>query len=178
MTFWAASGFLWQGIALFIKTKIKQSNNKAMCYHILVFTALKERRMASSQKIHKGRCFTFIKGQRDSCFFPNWTYLYYIYLEEAEENKSSDCKSKLPDWLKRKWTSVEKMLFTLILLNILTLVVVSLPYIAFILNGEFNPVRDIKKLILQFTNLKCCIKAKEPLKPLINGVGVLVLTYD
>ena len=60
-----------------------------------------------------------------------------VHLEEAEENKSSDCKSKLPDWLKRKWTSVEKMLFTLILLNILALVVVSLPYIAFILNGEF-----------------------------------------
>ena len=28
---------------------------------------LKEQRMASSQKIHKGRCFTLIKGQRDSC---------------------------------------------------------------------------------------------------------------
>ena len=25
--------------------------------------------MASSQKIHQGRCFTFIKGQRDSCLF-------------------------------------------------------------------------------------------------------------
>ena len=40
-----------------------------MCYHILVFTVLKEQRMASSQKIHKGRCFTFIKGQRDNCLF-------------------------------------------------------------------------------------------------------------
>ena len=28
------------------------------------------------------------------------------------------------------------------------------------------PVRDIKKRILQFTNLKCCIKAKEPLENL------------
>ena len=60
-----------------------------------------------------------------------------LQLEEAEENTSPGCKSKLPDWLKRKWTSVEKMLFTLILLNILTLVVVSLPYIAWLLNGEF-----------------------------------------
>ena len=60
-----------------------------------------------------------------------------LQLEEAEENPSPGCKSKLPDWLKRKWTSVEKMLFTLILLNILTLVVVSLPYIAWLLNGEF-----------------------------------------
>ena len=32
--------------------------DRAMCYHILVFTVLKERRMASSQKIHQGRCFT------------------------------------------------------------------------------------------------------------------------
>ena len=30
---------------------------------------LKEQRVASSQKIHQGRCFTFIKGQRDSCLF-------------------------------------------------------------------------------------------------------------
>ena len=67
LTFWVASGFLWHGIASFIKIMIKQSNNKARCYHILVFTVLKEQRMASSQKIHKGRCFTFIKGQRDSC---------------------------------------------------------------------------------------------------------------
>ena len=67
MTFWVASGFFWHGIASFIKIMIKQSNNKARCYHILVFTVLKEQRMASSQKIHKGRCFTFLKGQRDSC---------------------------------------------------------------------------------------------------------------
>ena len=69
MTFWAASGFLWQHLASFIKNKIKQSKNKAICYHNLVFTVLKEQRVASSQKIHKGRCFTFIKGQRDSRFF-------------------------------------------------------------------------------------------------------------
>ena len=30
---------------------------------------VKEQRMASSQKIHKGRCFTFSKGQRDNCLF-------------------------------------------------------------------------------------------------------------
>ena len=69
MTFWAASGFLWQHLASFIKNKIKQSKNKAICYHILVFTVLKEQRVASSQKIHQGRCFTFIKGQRDNCLF-------------------------------------------------------------------------------------------------------------
>ena len=54
-----------------------------------------------------------------------------LQLEEAEENTSP------PGWMKRKWTSVEKMLFTLIILNILTLVVVSLPSIVFVLNGEF-----------------------------------------
>ena len=69
MTFWAASGFLWQHLASFIKNKIKQSKNKAICYHILIFTVLKEQRVASSQKIHQGRCFTFIKGQRDNCLF-------------------------------------------------------------------------------------------------------------
>ena len=69
MTFWAASGFLLQHLASFIKNKIKQSKNKAICYHILVFTVLKEQRVASSQKIHQGRCFTFIKGQRDNCLF-------------------------------------------------------------------------------------------------------------
>ena len=69
LTFWATSGFLWQHLASFIKNKIKQSKNKAICYHILVFTVLKEQRVASSQKIHQGRCFTFIKGQRDNCLF-------------------------------------------------------------------------------------------------------------
>ena len=42
-----------------------------MCYHILVFTVLKEQRMSSSQQIRKGpkcRCFTFIKGQLRQLF--------------------------------------------------------------------------------------------------------------
>ena len=42
-----------------------------MHYNILVFTVLKEQRMASSQKICKGpkcHCFTFIKGQLRQLF--------------------------------------------------------------------------------------------------------------
>ena len=42
-----------------------------MRYHILVFTVLKEQRIASSQKIRKGqicRCLTFIKGQLRQLF--------------------------------------------------------------------------------------------------------------
>ena len=88
MTFWAASGFLWQRLASFIKNKIKQSKNKAMCYHILVFTVLKEQRMASSQKIHKDRCFTFIKGQQDNCLFSklNLPVLYIPWLNLSKRN--------------------------------------------------------------------------------------------
>ena len=79
MTFWAASGFLWQHLASFIKNKIKQSKNKAICYHILIFTVLKEQRVASSQKIHQGRCFTFIKGQRDNCLYSEMNLpVFYI----------------------------------------------------------------------------------------------------
>ena len=93
MTFWAASGFLWQCLASFIKNKIKQSKNKAICYHILVFTVLKEWGLASSQKIHQGRCFTFIKGQRDSCLFSelNLPVLYIPCIKETE--------SRLPDYV-------------------------------------------------------------------------------
>ena len=87
LTFWAASGFLWQHLASFIKNRIKQSKNKAICYHILVFTVLKEQRVASSQKIHQGCCFTFIKGQRDNCLFSkmNLPVLYIpCYLELSD----------------------------------------------------------------------------------------------
>ena len=85
LTFWAASGFLWQHLASFIKNKIKQSKNKAICYHILVFTVLKEQRVASSQKIHQGCCFNFIKGQRDNCLFSkmNLPVLYIPCVEQT-----------------------------------------------------------------------------------------------
>ena len=79
MTFWAASGFLWQHLASIIKNKIKQGKSKAICYHNLVFTVLKEHRVASSQKIHQGRCFTFIEGQRDNCLYSEMNLpLFYI----------------------------------------------------------------------------------------------------
>ena len=41
----------------------------------------------------------------------------------------------------------------------------------------YKPVRDIKKRILQFTNLKCCIKAKEPFKTPFNGALVLIYYF-
>ena len=89
MTFWVASGFFWHGIASFIKIMIKQSNNKARCYHILLFTVLKEQRMVSSQKIHKGRCFTFIKGQWDSCLLSELNLpVLYIPCQKVSDLKS------------------------------------------------------------------------------------------
>jgi hypothetical protein len=41
----------------------------------------------------------------------------------------------------------------------------------------YQPVREIKYRMLQFSNLKCCIKAKEPLKLLFNGVLVLIYYF-
>ena len=58
-------------LAKFIKTKINESKNKAMRYHILVFTVLKEQKMATLQNIRKGPkccCFTFLKGQLSQLF--------------------------------------------------------------------------------------------------------------
>ena len=40
---------------------------------------LKEGGVASSQKIHQGRCFTFIKGQRDNCLYSEMNLpVFYI----------------------------------------------------------------------------------------------------
>ena len=88
MTFCTASGFLWQHLSSFIKNKIKQSKNKAICYLILVFNVLKEGGVASSQKIHQGRCFTFIKGQRDNCLYSKMNLpVFYIPCLKATREK-------------------------------------------------------------------------------------------
>ena len=51
---------------------------------------LKEQRVASSQKIHQGRCFTFIKGQRDNCLFSkmNLPVLYIPWKIEIKLNQN------------------------------------------------------------------------------------------
>ena len=49
---------------------------------------LKEQRVASSQKIHQGRCFTFIKGQRDNCLYSEMNLpVFYIPCEKLRSEK-------------------------------------------------------------------------------------------
>ena len=49
---------------------------------------LKDQRVASSQKIHQGRCFTFIKGQRDNCLYSEMNLpVFYIPWRKWAEKK-------------------------------------------------------------------------------------------
>ena len=45
-------------------------------------------------------------------------------------------------------------------------------------NNYELPVRDIEKRNHEFTNLKCCIKAREPFKTPIYGVISLSLAFS
>ena len=85
-------------LASFIKNKIKQSKNKAMCYHILVFTVLKEQRMASSQKNPHGSLFHFDKRSTRQLFIFRIEPTYIIetlYFSVLNRVLTFDCRFQI-----------------------------------------------------------------------------------